>query len=109
MDNNNNKHLADLQASLEGWTDERFLTRKEIAIAYKINCYMVNLGDDAGIEFRGFSFRARLPLGLLVVKATIEKQSFVCFVSGRTFLTCFKIFFSRLLEDTVEWREDRYG
>lgn len=109
MDNNNNSHLTDLQTSLVGLTDERFITRKEVVVAYQINSYMVNLGDDAGIEFRGFSFRARLPLGLLVVKATIGEEPFVCFVSGRTFLTCFKIFFSRLGEDTVEWREDRYG
>lgn len=109
MDNNNGDHLADLRTSLEGWTDERIITRQEIALAYQVNCYMVNLGDDAGIEFRGFSFRARLPLGLLVVKATIGEEAFVCFVSGRTFLNCFKIFFNRLREDAVEWREDKYA
>lgn len=109
MDNNGNKHLADVRTSLEGWKDERFLTRSQAYTAYLLNTYSVNLAEEAGIEIRGFSFRVRLPLSLLVVKATSASDPVVCFISARTFLNAFKIFFARLEEGTVEWRHDQYG
>ena len=109
MDNNNNKHLADVKTSLAGLVDQRFITREDVMVAYLVDQYIVNLLEEDGVAYRGLSFRARLPLSLLVVKVTIDKDPFVCFVSGRTFLICLRIFFRRLAESSVEWRTDKYG
>ncbi len=109
MNTNRNEHLEDLQASLEGWTDERFVTREQVFTLYLLDTYIVNVADDGGFTFRGFSFRVKETLSLLVVKAWLGDDPVVCFVSGRTLLNTFKIFFARVMEGTVEWRPDQYG
>ena len=109
MDTNGSPHLEDLQTSIEGWIDERFITREHMFTMYLLDSYIVNLADEGGFEFLGFSFRVRSTLSLLVVKARLGEDPVVCFVSARTFLSAFKIFFARVMEGTVEWRPDKFG
>ena len=71
--------------------------------------YVVNLLEDEGLEWRGYSYRPRVPLGLLVVKATMDRAPVVCFVSARTLTNAFRIFFRELREDRLQWVPDKYG
>ncbi len=84
--------------------------KSDDVMAWWMGCqYVVNLLDDAGLEWKGYSYRPRVPLGLLVVKATLEMAPVVCFVSARTLTTAFRIFFRELREDRVQWVPDKYA
>ena len=76
---------------------------------YLLDTYIVNLAEEGGFEFVGFSFRVKPTLSLLVVKARLGDDPVICFVSARTFLVAFKIFFARVMDGTVEWRPDQYA
>lgn len=104
-----NGHVEGFKESLEAWTDHRFVSREDIEALAMFVMYIVNLADAGGWLYRGHSFRMGVGLSTLVVKAMLDDTAVVCFVSGKTFVNCVRIFLRKLDEDVVEWRQDKYA
>ncbi len=84
--------------------------KSEEFVAMYMGCqYVQNLLEEAGIQWRGYSYKAGVPVALLVVKGTIEDAPVVVFTSGRDLTNCFRIFFRMLREDFLQWVPDRFG
>lgn len=82
----------------------------EELVAMYCGCqYVVNLLEDQGLDWRGYSYRNRVPLGLLVVKATVDSTPVVAFISARSLTDAFRIFFRQLADRLVQWIPDKYG
>ncbi len=104
----NSPYLEQFDASLAGWTDERFLTRRQLSSLARFFLYLVNLSEEDGWVYDGHSMKVGTPMCGLVVKATIGGKPYVVFTSGRTTMACIVIFVRKLEEGLLEWREDRY-
>lgn len=98
-----------LDAYLETLRDNRALDTDDLRALVFLADFLLDWLHKQGSIYRGFSFSYRTPLCLLIVKATIEDEAVVSFVSGRTLQNCAKILFRRCLEDSVEWQPDKYG
>lgn len=96
------------QEALACWTDERHISREQIATLFYFGQHIVNLADDNGWVYDGHSYKEGVPLGTLVIKAHLEDTPVVCFVSGRTFLNCVRVFLRKVDADLCEWRADRF-
>lgn len=108
MDPKETEYVKRFEESLEGWTDERFVSRDQIHGLAMFSLYLVNLAEHGGWSYYGHSYRVGQPLGVLVIKATIEETPMVCFTSARTFCGCVRIFLRKLETDLVEWQPDQY-
>lgn len=104
----NNVYLAQFEESLEGWTDHRMITSTQIRDLAMFTLYLVNLAEADGWQYDGHSFKMGVPLGCLVVKATLEGVPHVVFTSGRTPMGCVTIFMRKLEGGLLEWVPDRY-
>lgn len=103
-----NQYLAQFDLALEAWTDERFISRKELRAVAMFNMYLVNLLDDIGWQYYGHTYSQKSRMGCLVVKADHEGTPHVVFTNARTYPGSVIVFMRRLAEDTLEWRPDRY-
>lgn len=102
------EHLEQFRAALEGWTDERFISRDEIEAVAMFNMYLVNLLEDAGATYDGHSLRIGTPMCLLVVRGSLDGIPHVVFSSGRTPIACVRIFLRKLEEGLLEWTPDKF-
>lgn len=103
-----NGHVAQFRESLEGWTDERFMSKIQVWAAAMFLMYIVNLAEADDWQYDGHSLKVGTPMCTLTVKATIEGTPQVVFTSGRTTISCVRIFIRKLEEDLLEWQPDRY-
>ncbi len=103
-----NQHLEQFRVAIEGWTDQRFLSRETLWDLAMFNLYLVNLADEDGWVYNGHSMRIKTPMSLLVVRATIDGVPQVVFVNGRTTSACVHTFLRMMTEGVLEWRADRY-
>lgn len=108
MDPRETEYVERFETSLAGWTDERFVSRDQIRALAMFSLYLVNLAEYGEWSYYGHSYKATQPLGVLVVKATMDEAPVVCFTSARTFCSCVRIFLRKLESDLVEWRPDQY-
>lgn len=108
MASSNGGHLAALDAALENWRDERFISRTHVRAVAIFSEYLVNLSEEAGWVYVGHSFKVATPMCILVVKADIEGIPHVVFSSGRTYTGCVVAFLRKLEEGWLEWQKDRY-
>lgn len=108
MDAMDNGHVGEFKKALDTWTDQRFVSRKDIEALAMFSVYLVNLSEANDWVYDGHSFKVALPLSTLVVRGHVGGSAMVCFISGRTFTNCARIFLRRLAEDELEWRVDKY-
>lgn len=109
MDLSEFKHLERVREELSALPSNLVIDAEQVLVLYMFNMYLVNLADARGLEIVGHTLRHKEGLDLLVVKSRVDGDPMVCFISGRTPYNCMKIFLRRLLENTCEWREDRYA
>ena len=103
------KDMGQLEDALEELGLPSNLNSRDVTAMYMGCQYVTNLLEEHGLQFRGYSFKPRVPLALLVVKATKEDVPVVCFVSERTLCSCFYVFFRLLDVDAVQWVPDRFA
>lgn len=103
-----NGYLDNFRKSLAAWSDHRFVSREDLWAMAMFNLYLVNLSEGDGWQYDGHSFKNSLPLGILVVKATLDGIPVVVFTSGRTPMGCVRIFIRKLEQGLLEWVPDRY-
>lgn len=96
------------QESLEGWVDERHLSRSQVWSLWVFTAYMENCAEADGWRYDGHSWKNSPGMGVLVVKATVDDRPVVCFTSARTSLNAISIFVRKLSEDGVVWVKDKY-
>lgn len=108
MDPRETEYVERFEEALEEWTDERFVSRDDIRSLAMFSLYLVNLAEHEGWAYYGHSYKVGQPMGVLVVKATIDKTPVVCFNSGSTLCACVRIFLRKLEGGMVEWRHDQY-
>lgn len=88
----------------EPWFEE-----SQIRALVLFNERMLNVADDQGFTYRGFSWRPGVPYGLLVVRITKDDKPLVCFLNARTLLDTFVLFARKLSGKTIVWKADRFG
>ena len=93
---------------LEGWKDERHLSRSHLWALWVFTAYLDNVSESQGWRYDGHSWKNSSPMGTLVVKATVEGDPVVCFTSARSNLSAINIFVRKLDEDSVMWVKDKY-
>ena len=108
MDAMNTPHLVEFRKSLQGWTDERFASKRDIEGLAMFSLYLVNLAEADGWHYDGHSFKMKSPMSTLVVRATIDDIPHVVFSSGRNHTACVRAFMRKLEEGWLEWVVDRF-
>ena len=103
-----NDTIDKFRESLDGWIDERFVTRADLWALAMLSVYIVNLSEQDGWVYDGHSFKVGTPMCCLTVKATIDGIPQVVFTSGRTHTGCVRAFITKLEQGLLEWRNDRY-
>lgn len=98
-----------LTEAVKDWPENAPISAEETVALGMFGGYHVNLLEQNGMSYRGFSWREGSPLTLLVVKANINGTGVVTFVSGRHFPDCVRIYIRRLEERTLEWRNDKFA
>jgi hypothetical protein len=99
---------ASFRVVLEGWKDERHLSRSHLWSLWVFTSYLENVAEAQGWHLDGHSWKASEPLGTLVVKATLQGVPVVCFTSARTILNAISIFVRKLSEDSINWVKDKF-
>lgn len=108
MVSTDNEYLGQFHKSLEGWTDNRFVTREQLEGLATFHLYLVNLAEEGGWQYDGHSWKEAAPLGCLTVKATIDGLPVVVFTSARSATSGILVFLRKLEAGVLEWRADRY-
>lgn len=108
MDPRETEYVKRFETSLAKWTDERFVSRDQVRALSMFGLYLVNLAEHGKWSYYGHSYKAGQPLGVLVIKATIDEVPVVCFTSALSFCDCVCIFLRKLENELVEWRRDQY-
>lgn len=108
MDPRDTEYVQEFKKSLGVWTDERFASRQQLEDLAMFNLYLVNLAEADGWTYDGHSYKNSVPMGCLVVKATIRDIPYVVFTSGRTPVSCIRIFLRKMEEGLLEWQKDRF-
>ncbi len=103
-----NPHLDEFRGALEGWTDERFITRGEIYALAMCYLYIVNLSEVDGWVYDGHSMKVGTPMCTLTVKAHFGTTPQVVYTSGRTTVGCVRMFIRKVEADLLEWQPDKY-
>lgn len=103
-----NPYLAEFRQALEVWTDERMITREQLWALSMFFLYLVNLSEEDGWDYDGHSMKVGSPMCTLTVKAHLEGIPYVVFTSGRTTISCVRVFIRKLEEGLLEWRPDQY-
>ncbi len=101
-------HITEFYKTLEGWTDQRFITREQIQDLAMFTLHLVNLAEDDGWSYDGHSYKSSLPMGCLVVRGTVDGTPSVVFTSGRTYIGCVRMFLRKLEGELLEWRIDKF-
>lgn len=101
-------YAMEFDVMLQGWIDERHLSRKHLYALWVFTTYLENVAESQDWRYDGHSWKNSSPLGTLVVKATIDAVPVVCFTSARTNLKAITIFVGKLIEDSVMWVKDKY-
>lgn len=102
------EYLAEFRKSLEGWTDERMISRDDLEALTMFNMYIVNLASDDGWVYNGHSLNYTQVNSRLVVRGTIDGIPHVVFSSGRTPMGCVRAFLRKMDEGWLEWSVDRF-
>lgn len=108
MGHSDNGHVGGFRESLEQWTDERFISSKQLYAVSMFSVYLVNLAEDDGWDYVGHSFKRSPGMCCLTVKADVDSVPSIVFTSGRTHTSCVVIFIRKLEGGMLEWRRDRY-
>ncbi len=108
MDPMDSQHVAGFQDALQGWVDQRFVSREDLEAISMFSLYLVNLLDARGRVLYGHTHAQKGKMGCLVVKADYEGTPQVVFTNARTYPACIRIFLRRLQEDALDWRADKY-
>ncbi len=103
-----NQYLKQFLDGLGVWTDERFISRKQLRALAMFSMYLVNLAESDGWELYGHSYTQKGRMGCLVVKADKGGIPQVVFTNDTTFPGCVVTFIRRLEAGELEWRNDRY-
>lgn len=103
-----NEYLEQFKKSLEGWTDERFVSRAELQNLAMFSMYIVNLAEEDGWGYAGHSWKESEHLGCLVVKADRDGIPQVVFTSARTYTEGIRVFLKKMDAGFLEWRDDKY-
>ena len=103
-----NPFIEEFRNSLETWADERMVSKVQIWALTMFFLYLVNLSEDDGWTYDGHSMKVGSPMCTLTVKAHIEGAPYVVFTSGRTTISCIRVFIRKLEGDMLEWRPDQY-
>lgn len=90
------------------WTDQREIERIELQALLLFSIYGPCETSQSDDPLTGFSFRQEERQGLLVVRRLREDVHEVCFINGRTFVDCVRIYVRKWLEDTLRWYPDRF-
>ncbi len=101
-------HVAEFRKQVATWTDERFLSRRQLEDLGMFSMYLVNLSEDDGWTYDGHSYKAGVGMNCLTVRATIEGVPYVVFTSGRTYTACVSIFLRKLDQELLEWVPDKF-
>lgn len=104
----NTPHLDEFREAVQGWDDERFVTKQELYALALLFAYIVNLSEADGWVYDGHSVKVGVPMCTLTVKAHIEGVPQVVFTSARTTISCVRVFIRKLEEDLLEWRPDQF-
>lgn len=104
-----NEYVTQFDDSLEGWTDERFITRRQVRALAMFSLYLVNLAEEGGWRYTGHSFRDSEYMALLVVKGVVDGIPSVVFTNAKTYTSCVEVFLRKLGAEQLEWREDRFA
>lgn len=108
MASKDNGHVGQFREALETWTDERFISRAQMWALSMFFMYIVNLSEADGWQYDGHSMKVGSPMCTLTVKAHIDGKPYVVFTSGRTTISCMRVFVRKLEEELLEWRPDQY-
>lgn len=101
-------YAAAFRVALEEWTDERHLSRSQVFALWVVGAYLENVFEAQGWVLNGHSWKASVPMGTFVVKATVDGLPVVCFTSARTFVNAVCIFVRKLEEDSINWVKDKF-
>lgn len=102
------KYLEEFRKSLAVWTDERFVSRQQLDDLATFFLYLVNLAEEDGWIYNGYSMKYTSASSTLCVRATIDDIAHVVFSSGRTPTGCVRAFLRKMDEGWLEWVVDRY-
>lgn len=102
------EYLKQFDQAVEGWTDERFLSRKELDALGRFFQYIVDLAEDDGWRYDGHSMKVGSPMCVLVVKATMGDAPVVVFTSARSATGCVVTFMRKFDAELLEWRDDQF-
>lgn len=108
MASKDSPHIEAFKTALEGWTDERFVSREDLFALARFSLYLVNLAESDGWTYDGHSFSVGAPMSRLVVRGTVDGVPHVVFSSGRTTLACVRAFLRKMDEGWLEWSVDRF-
>jgi hypothetical protein len=108
VDPRDSEHVKAFDEALKVWVDSRFVTAEQIRDLAMFSLYLVNLAEADGWEYSGHSYRTGSPMGTLVVKAYRDDIPLVVFTSGRTYISCVRMFLRKLDAGLLEWRDDQY-
>lgn len=96
------------EISLE-YGDYRVADEVELRLYVWFHMYLFDeLSQIQGVE-RGYTFRSRGLLTLLVYKATVKGLPRVVFITGNSPVDCMKIFCKQFYAGTLKWVDDKYA
>lgn len=87
----------------------QWLTKAQFKALYVLDNRMLNIADDYGFTYRGFSWRPGAPYGTLCLKTSFEGCSYVCFVAATSFSKATNILLRKLSGGTIAWKVDKYA
>lgn len=109
MDPRDTETVERFREALQGWTDERLVTRDQLETLTMFHLYLVNLADHQGWTYRGHSWKESEYLGCLVVKAVVDGVPSVVFTNAKTTTAAMRIFLRKLEGEFLEWVPDKYA
>lgn len=96
------KHLA-------GLPDTGPVSRTDVLLWVDFHYYVVNLLEEQGLTFRGYTVRDKGWATLLVMKVVRGDLPLVAFFTERDTTGCIKVFFRKLANETLAWVPDKYS
>lgn len=109
MDPRDTEHVAQFDAALTKWTDQRFVSAADLRTMTMFDMYLVNLADHDDWVYRGHSWKESDRLGCLVVKGVVDGVPSVVFTNAKTPVSGMRIFLRKMEGDFLEWVPDRYA
>lgn len=103
------KRLERLQQITDQYTDTAGATEEELRLYVWFHRCLYSEILDAGGQERGYTFRQKEEMCLLVYKATFDGTPQVVFVSGRVPLDCIRSLCSQFYGGRLKWVVDKYA